>query len=551
MKKYLILIISIVSVVLLGLLGNILSNAAYNGKTAKGAALELNNLFDEKTSFEAFTPAQNDKKYQAPETGEEFSPEFLAAYKANNSKGEYYLYKVSSFGKYADYVIYVIFDSNENKLYKVSIASANDHEYSIADMKDKFDDAWFDALATRVDLSKTSYNVDVVSGATYSSNGILIAIQAAQNQYALDNPNYQLPSGVISVSQSFKDVNTYEVVYGTPSDSKTYIYNLSLEPVTNDVPEEANTIIKASLASAVKGLKSLITKTNDNGDGTYDIYLSQYGYNGSTPINLLFKLDKNNNKVLSCQLVSEAESSPNATKDVYISGVINQLVQNGEADLVAGATITSKALVNAYNYALSYLSYIAQNGYTKETIIPKAISISQSLDNLDFFEYKVEYGEELVVLEVSYNSSDKTFKVEKNKSQIELTDAEISSIDFKSLYNKRYATSAFITAINEVDGNTVYTVESNGYGERIKYNITVSGGVITLMKLIPYEGEGETYAYNPNYSGSASPYVENRLASDFTNNGEADIVAGATVTSNAVIRCYNQVKLYIEQGGAE
>ena len=258
-------------------------------------------------------------------------------------------------------------------------------------------------------ISKQSPNVDTVSGATYSSNGIINAVKAALKKAAAAKSS----STTTESSSSTEETST-------ESSSSNKIYMLPLSQ------------IKATPAETYA-------------DGIYAGVGTGYGGKGSITV----KVQVSNGLIRQVQVVSAEQETPSYYEKA--EKVINTILlkQSTDVDTVSGATFSSRGIIQAVKQALA-----------------------QSLP--------------------SGGSGEASGSTDVMPAQ----------------------------ALN--DG--VYTGTGEGFGGDVDVTITVSGGRIVT---IAASGEDET----ANYFAAAEAILDNILKAQ---SADVDVASGATYSSNGI-----------------
>ena len=288
-------------------------------------------------------------------------------------------------------------------------------------------------------LSAQSPNVDAVSGATYSSNGIINAVKAALSQAAA-SPEDSDESDSLSES-------------GSSSSEETSAADLS------DLPNYGYT------------------------DGTYTG--SATGYGGEVIMSVTIE----GGQITDISVVSaEGETYSYWNQALALVDEIIAAQTTDGIDAVSGATFSSNGIINAVKAALEEAA-----GTEDDELSEDGDGDSDSADSSD-------------------DSSD--------DSQA-LTDSDEEDT-LLNLPNYGYE-----------DGT--YVGSATGYGGDVILSITIEGGYITDIEVV--SAEGETYAYWV----QALTLIDEILAAQTTDG--IDAVSGATFSSNGII---NAVKAALE-----
>ncbi len=393
-------------------------------------------------------------------------------------------------------------------------------------------------------LAAGSPNVDTVSGATYSSNGIREAVKMALKSAA--NPD-----------------STPEP---TPEPTATPTPKPTTKPKTDGTPA----------------------------DGTYTgtAYCDKFNYTVS--LDVTFKNGKCTN-VSNFKLLNNSDSSNISYADNAWNGMKASLKSNGTADTVSGATYSSDAIQEAFNNA--YNEAVAKNGGTTPTPKPTATPTPKPTATPKPEEGSYSYTGKATVESWNYEIAvTATFK-----------DGKLTGISYDepntTSTNKKYMTKAWdglstaITSGNtEVDAVSKATLSSNAivsaYNSALeqakKEHSDITASSVSIKKASPtatpkptatpnptatpkpsedsysYEGTAEVKGFGYNITVKAS--YKNGKLSDITmttdnydeDNDEyisdawnsispsikggstaVDSVSGATYSSKAIVNAYN------------
>ncbi len=393
-------------------------------------------------------------------------------------------------------------------------------------------------------LAAGSPNVDTVSGATYSSNGIREAVKMALKSAA--NPD-----------------STPEP---TPEPTATPTPKPTTKPKTDGTPA----------------------------DGTYTgtAYCDKFNYTVS--LDVTFKNGKCTN-VSNFKLLNNSDSSNISYADNAWNGMKASLGSNGTADTVSGATYSSDAIQEAFNNA--YNEAVAKNGGTTPTPKPTATPTPKPTATPKPEEGSYSYTGKATVETWNYEIAvTATFK-----------DGKLTGISYDepntTSTNKKYMTKAWdglstaITSGNtEVDAVSKATLSSNAivsaYNSALeqakKEHSYITASNVSIKKASPtatpkptatpnptatpkpsedsysYEGTAEVKGFGYNITVKAS-YKNGKLSditmttdNDDEDNDEyisdawnsispsikggstaVDSVSGATYSSKAIVNAYN------------
>jgi Polyferredoxin len=194
-------------------------------------------------------------------------------------------------------------------------------------------------------ISTQSASVDTVSGATFSSNGIISAVKNALNQAAGSD------SKVDQASTSSKSASAANS--GTSNNNTTQSQPTTPPPAANQKSTSA-----PSTSTAAQGSKNTATSPSTNAntsnsnkgqykDGTYTG--SGSGFGGTTSIAVTIS----NGKITGIKTISNDD-----TQQYYnraIGKITNSVIssQSGSVDTVSGATYSSRGIIQAVKDALS------------------------------------------------------------------------------------------------------------------------------------------------------------------------------------------------------
>ena len=294
------------------------------------------------------------------------------------------------------------------------------------------DAAFFNRALSLIDtiIEEQSYDVDTVSGATYSSRGILEAVKNAltgsntlsatptvttpapistdgyDDSAVLTDGTYtgwhQGYGGLIYVSVTVKDGKMTAIDVTDHSGETDSYYNSAKSIISSMLAAgspNVDTVSGATYSSngireAVKmALKSAAnpdsspeptpepteaptpkptTKPKTDGtpaDGTYTGTATCDKFNYTVSIDVTFKNGKCT-KLSNFKLLNNSDSSNVSYADNAWNGMKASLKSNGTADTVSGATYSSDAIQEAFNNA--YNEAVAKNGGTTPTPKPKA-----------------------------------------------------------------------------------------------------------------------------------------------------------------------------------
>lgn len=265
----------------------------------------------------------------------------------------------------------------------VSVTVKNDKITSIKVLSYKDDDQFFSRASSTIIqsvISKQSTDVNTVSGATYSSRGILSAVENALSKAKIIQGTTALDSSDVTNGTSVSDTGTENSISPTASDSTTTANGASvLTPGSSSLsssaaansdsfspagstPENQSVSSSASSrsvtsnsssnskASETAGTTKVTTASSKYKDGTYQG--SGQGYRGTTTVSVTIQ----NGVITSVSIVSYKDD-PYFFGSAYpaiIQSVINK--QSSNVDTVSGATYSSRGIIQAVANALSKAS---------------------------------------------------------------------------------------------------------------------------------------------------------------------------------------------------
>ena len=329
-------------------------------------------------------------------------------------------------------------------------------------------------------ISSQSTNVDTVSGATYSSVGIIQAVRDALSQAADSGSDNS--SSNSNTNQSEKSDQATDVITGTVP-YKEGIYYGTAEGYSGDV--RVAVVIQEHTIKAI-----LITDTSDD------------------------------------------ESFFNRAMDV-VKNVIKQ--QNTDVDTVSGATYSSKGLINAIKNALKQAEKVTNGESTEEKIdtskLADAIENAKQLDEAEYTDAT------WAVLKIRLQEAEEAMEAK-----------EQAAID-KALDNLNQAVILLEKKDSEDDDSSIYingtytvTVpcEPDEDGDFDAYNLTMNVTIrddkIVAITDIYGDGSSSNNSYIKKAANGTS--TKEGIVSKIINKGlpkDIDAVSGATCSSDAII----------------
>ena len=312
-------------------------------------------------------------------------------------------------------------------------------------------------------ISSQSTNVDTVSGATYSSVGIIQAVRDALSQAAVSGSDNS--SSNSNTNQSEKSDQATDVITGTVP-YKEGIYYGTAEGYSGDV--SVAVVIQEHTIKAI-----LITDTSDD------------------------------------------ESFFNRAMDV-VKNVIKK--QNTDVDTVSGATYSSKGLINAIKNALKQAEKVTNGESTEEKIdTSKLADAIENAKQLDEAEYT--------------DATWAVLKIRLQEAEEAMGAKEQAAID-KALDNLNQAVILLEKKDSEDDDSSIYingtyTVtipcEPDEDGDFDAYNLTMNVTIRDdkIVAITDIYGDG---------SSSNNSYIKKAALPK-----DIDAVSGATCSSDAII----------------
>ena len=329
-------------------------------------------------------------------------------------------------------------------------------------------------------ISSQSTNVDTVSGATYSSVGIIQEVREALSQAAVSGSDNS--SSNSNTNQSEKSDQATDVITGTVP-YKEGIYYGTAEGYSGDV--RVAVVIQEHTIKAI-----LITDTSDD------------------------------------------ESFFNRAMDV-VKNVIKK--QNTDVDTVSGATYSSKGLINAIKNALKQAEKVTNGESTEEKIdtskLADAIENAKQLDEAEYTDAT------WAVLKIRLQEAEEAMEAK-----------EQAAID-KALDNLNQAVILLEKKDSEDDNSSIYingtyTVmvpcEPDEDGDFDAYNLTMNVTIrddkIVAITDIYGDGSSSNNSYIKKAANGTS--TKEGIVSKIINKGlpkDIDAVSGATCSSDAII----------------
>lgn len=264
---------------------------------------------------------------------------------------------------------------------KVSVVIKNQTIRSINILSNSDDEAFFNRAKEGVTasiLAKQSTDVDTVSGATYSSRGIMNAVKdalsssdgeeqtvVAKGDFALNDGYYEGTgngfAGPVKLFIEIKDKSIIGIYIVKTSDDAGF-FNRAKEGVTASILEKQSTDVDTvsgatySSRGIIEAVKNaLMGETEDAftiGKGDFDIADGTYtgsaqGYSGTVTVSV--KVENRTITAIDIISQSDTESYFERAKGVIRTILTNQTVN---VDAVSGATFSSNGIIGAVKNAL-------------------------------------------------------------------------------------------------------------------------------------------------------------------------------------------------------
>lgn len=215
---------------------------------------------------------------------------------------------------------------------------------------------------------------------------------------------------------------------------------------------------------------------------------------------------------------TEANGHP---KDKVPGSIITNQDNLDNVEIVAGATVTSKAIIRAVEVGKGYLAYL--NTITELTLVGK----SQDLDTLDLvYAFRNADGKVLVKTNANYEITSTVDAA--IKADIE---AEIAKNKFEDFIVNATATTV--------------VVKTKGYKGAIDTTFTFDETYAITNVAVTYN-ESYNEEYNEGWSGThPKDVLPSRIIDNQADLTQVEVVAGATVTSKAIVRAAEIAKNYL------
>ena len=337
-------------------------------------------------------------------------------------------------------------------------------------------------------VSRQSTEVDTVSGATYSSKGIISAVKDALGQAA--------------VSGSDSDTSN-----DTSADNNK----------TTDSASNSSENVKSETSNAVDSTK---TSSGKYKDGTY--IGTGTGFDGATT---KMSVTIAGGKITNIKTLSNGDTPEFFQK--ASNTIINKMIsaQSAGVDTVSGATFSSNGIIGAVQNALNQAAGSASS---------KAVSNSNSAASASKASQESTSS--------SYNNSAASSEpttpppVAAQKSAASNESSSTNSIASQGSKTSKSTASQISTSSNGSTSTSnssngqykdgTYTGSGSGFGGTTKISVTITNGKITSVNTISNE---DTQRYYNRAIGTITNSVISKQS------GSVDTVSGATYSSNGII----------------
>jgi uncharacterized protein with FMN-binding domain len=324
-------------------------------------------------------------------------------------------------------------------------------------------------------ISNQTPQVNAVSGATYSSKGIIEAVKDALGQATVSG-----------------------------SDSTTSSNDNTIATGENAAPSGAESAAQASTNNTKTTATDNTSKTYK--DGTYTG--SGQGFGGVTKVSVTIS----NGKITNVKTLSN-EDTPEFYQKAS-SSIMGNIIstQSANVDTVSGATFSSNGIISAVKNALSQAGGAASSSNTSTAKASQgSISSSSSSNN-------TANSEPMTPPPVANQNASAQSPVQKSNSSNSTSSQGSTSANSNTNTSKNNNTSQY------KDGT--YTGTGSGFGGTTKISLTISGGKITGVKTVSNEDTSKYY-------NRAIGTITNSVISK--QSGSVDAVSGATYSSRGII----------------
>ena len=335
-------------------------------------------------------------------------------------------------------------------------------------------------------IAKQSTNVDTVSGATYSSVGIIQAVRDALSQAAVN---------------------------GT-SDTSQNNNNNSNNSNNNGSSDNNN---------------STVTGTVPYKEGIY--YGTAEGYSGDVSVAVVIQ-----EKTIKAILITESsddEAFFNRAMDVVKKVIRTQ--KTDDVDTVSGATYSSKGLLNAIKNALKQAEKVTNGGSIDEK--PDVTELEELIEKAEKLEEDTYTETSWAILQTRLEDAKEALKeikqtaVDKAAEKLKKAIAQLESKDGKDEENTKYVSGTYeVTVPCEPDEDEDFE------GYNLTMSVTIRDDKIVAITDITGDGASDNDRYilkaangTSSIKGVVSQIIEKGMSEDI------DTVSHATCSSNAIL----------------
>ena len=416
-------------------------------------------------------------------------------------------------------------------------------------------------------IEANTWEVDGVSGATFSSNGLKNAVQNAltgksQTKAVVKLGNLSKADGVytgtaagfggdikVNVTVESGAITAVDIA---EAEGETFSYFVRARKVVEDVIESnswaVDTVTGATYSSrgilnAVQNALTGESAAETVQAGPIEVEDGEYegtgtGYGGDIKVRVTVE----SGKIAAVDILEAKEET--ASFFVKARKVISSVVENStwEVDTVSGATYSSKGILQA-----------VQNALTGGSTAKSEVKNQGSLKKADgrYIGTAEGYGGEIKVrvtvqdgniVGVDILEAEKETESYFNKARKVLDDVKTAnSWKVDTVTGATYSSKGILKAIqNAIEGASatptptpsgktytdgVYLAEAEGYGGPIQLRVTISDGQILAIDIV--SAEDETFSY----LNHARKVIDSILAAQ---SAEVDTVSGATYSSGAI-----------------
>lgn len=329
-------------------------------------------LTEDGDTIKSFDSAGSEATYQSP-TGETYTPTLNQSYLIFDASGDQvaYAYVIETIGNSEGFKAVYVISSEDDTLLGVEVIEHNE----TINEKDKYYNALNDSFYNQFEdknLDVIDFKIDAVAGATNSSDALDTGMKYARELYDADTDfeiiTVMLSIDTINYNYDLGTVNDYtyivNITFGLNDDTAVvgldndfaYVSTISGTEPSNTEIEAMPQFVESALVDKIAFDASVKYENYDASSQTWTIRVSGYSSEGVT---LDIILNATEDAVSNINFNATSESYDNAYNDGYSGGAvpeiennfINQYNSDGTIiDAVAGATITSNALISAFQW---------------------------------------------------------------------------------------------------------------------------------------------------------------------------------------------------------